>query len=175
MITKDESSNENSTLGFIHQMGEFSTLWRVLTMTKTSEEVHLELCHPSELPSVLLPDRCGTYPNNSPQLQTRSESLRLHQARHVKETYADARHVPGLHRDECDRSVRPTTYVAAAATPRRERTAARFFFSYLDRSGRWRIPGVHRGLVLPMWTGTRWFSHNWPYRPTVDWDPVVFP
>jgi hypothetical protein len=78
MITKDESSNENSTLGFIHQTGEFSTLRRVWTMKKTSEEVHLELCHPSELPSVLLPDRC-TYPNDSPQLQTRSESLRLHQ------------------------------------------------------------------------------------------------
>jgi hypothetical protein len=79
MITKDESSNKNSTLGFIHQMSEFATLWRVWTMTNTSEEVHLELCHPSELPSVLLPDRCSTYPNDSPQLQTRSESLRFHQ------------------------------------------------------------------------------------------------
>ncbi|CAM6030361.1 unnamed protein product [Sphagnum balticum] len=104
-------------------------------MTKTSEEVHLELCHPSELPSVLLPDRSSTYPNDSSQLQDLRVSGFI-SARHVKETYADARHVPGLHRDEYERSVWATTYVAAAAAPRRERTAARFCFSYLDRTGR---------------------------------------
>jgi hypothetical protein len=159
MITKDESSNENSTLGFIHQMSEFTTLWRVLTMTKTSEEVHLELCHPSELPSVSLPDRCSTYPNDSPQLQTRSESLRLH------------------HCSTRERDLRGCTTCAGIA-PRWVRTVG--VGDDVCGSSRSTATRTHcRPLLLLISGPDRSLTHSRCPQGTgityVDWDPVVFP
>jgi hypothetical protein len=158
MITKDESSNEKSTLGFIHQMSEFTTLWRVLTMTKTSEEVHLELCHPSELPSVLLPDRC-TYPNDSPQLQTRSESLRLHQC------------------STRERDLRRCTTCAGSA-PRSVRTVG--VGDDVCGSSRSTAIRTHSSPLLLLISGPdRSLTHSRCPQGTgityVDWDALVFP